>query len=135
MTPGTQSGLDPFTRQKAVLLTTYRRDGRPGATPVSIAVDGTHAYIRSYQKSLKTRRLRRNPAALIAPSDMRGNPLPGPELPVRLRLLEPGGTEERHARRLLRRKYPLLHGAVVPLTHRLLRRRTGRTVHFRADPR
>ena len=32
--------LAPFVRQKTVVLTSYRRDGRPVCTPVSIAVDG-----------------------------------------------------------------------------------------------
>ncbi|WP_200211377.1 hypothetical protein [Micromonospora coerulea] len=41
-----------------------------------------------------------------------------------------GGAEYRAAGRSLRRKYPVLHGVLVPLTHRLVRRRTGRTVHF-----
>jgi uncharacterized protein len=29
--------LEPFVRQQTVLLTTYRRDGSPVGTPVSIA--------------------------------------------------------------------------------------------------
>src|SRR6185312_11451640 len=32
--------LVPFARQKTIRLTTYRKDGRPGTSPVSIAVDG-----------------------------------------------------------------------------------------------
>lgn len=35
--------LARFARQKTVLLTTYRRDGTPVATPVSIAVAGVRA--------------------------------------------------------------------------------------------
>ncbi|BCB91633.1 hypothetical protein Psuf_089460 [Phytohabitans suffuscus] len=64
--------LAPFARQKTVLLTTYRRDGRPGASPVSVAVDGDRAFVRSFERSLKTRRLRRDPRAVIAPSTGRG---------------------------------------------------------------
>lgn len=122
--------LAPYVRQKTVLLTTYRRDGRSGATPVSIAVDGGHAYVRSFEKSVKTRRLARDPRGLVAPATALGN-RPGRPLPVRLRRLEHGGAENRHAARTLRTKYPMLHGVLVPLMHRaLLRRRTGRTVHF-----
>jgi hypothetical protein len=44
------------------------------------------------------------------------------------------GAEYRQAARALARKYPLLHGVLVPLTHRLARRKTGRTVHFELKP-
>jgi PPOX class probable F420-dependent enzyme len=122
--------LAPYVRQKTVLLTTYRRDGGSGATPVSIAVDGAHAYVRSFANSVKTRRLARDGRALVAPATALGN-RPGRPLPVRLRLLERGGEEDRHAARVLRPKYPLLHGVLVPLMHRtLLRRKVGHTVHF-----
>jgi len=123
----TVPGLAPFVRQKTVQLTTYRANGRPGASPVSVAVDGDRAFVRSFEKSLKTRRLRRDPRAAIAPSNGRGR-VTGPEVPVTMRLLH--GEEERHARRVLRAKHPFLHGVAVPLTHRLGRAKTGRTVHF-----
>ena len=32
--------LEPFVRQRAVVLVTYKRDGTPVSTPVSIAVEG-----------------------------------------------------------------------------------------------
>lgn len=119
-----------YVRQKTVLLTTYRRDGRSGSTPVSIAVDGEHAYIRSFANSVKTRRLNRDPRVLLAPSTALGK-RPGSQLPARLRRLEHGGTEDRHAAKLLRTKHPLLHGVMVPFMHRtLLRRKAGYTVHF-----
>lgn len=136
--------LAPYVRQKTVLLTTYRRDGRSGRSPVSIAVDGDHAYIRSFEKSVKSRRLRHDPAARIVPCSGRGTPLEesaagegGPaseELALRLRRLTPGSAEERRARQLLRTKYPVLHGVLVPTVHRVLRGRTGATVHFVAVP-
>lgn len=122
--------LAPYVRQKTVLLTTYRRDGRSGATPVSIAVEDEHAYVRSFVNSVKSRRLARDPRALVAPATALGN-RPGHPLPVRLRRLERGGAEDRHAARTLRTKYPMLHGVLVPFMHRtLLRRTTGGTVHF-----
>jgi PPOX class probable F420-dependent enzyme len=130
----TGPALAPYVRQKTILLTTYRKDGSPGSSPVSIAVDGDRAYLRSYHNALKTRRLLRNPAAQTAPSTARGRPT-GPPLPVRLRLLEdPAGN--RHAARLLTAKYPVLHGLLVPLAHKVvMRRRTGGTVHFELSPR
>ncbi|BCB77377.1 PPOX class F420-dependent oxidoreductase [Phytohabitans flavus] len=123
--------LAPFVRQKTVQLTTYRRDGRSGASPVSVAVDGDRAFVRSFEKSLKTRRLRRDPRAVIAPSTGRGH-VTGPGVPARMRLLH--GEEDRYAARLLRAKHPFLHGVAVPLTHRLARGKTGRTVHFELVP-
>ncbi len=98
---------------------------------MSIAVDGDHAYIRSFESALKTRRLRRDPTARIAPGTGRGRPT-GPATGARVRLLD--GPEARHAARLLAAKYPLLHGVAVPLAHRALRRRLGRTVYFQVEP-
>lgn len=127
----TDARLAPFVRQKTVSLTTYRKDGRPGRTPVSIAVDGDRAYLRSFEKSLKTRRLQRDDRVEVAASTGFGTVTATPTT-GRMRRLE--GAEYRHAARLLRRKYPLLHGIVVPFSHRVGRRKTGRTVHFELLP-
>lgn len=56
----------------------------------------------------------------------------GAPLCARARRVE--GAEHRHAARLLTRKYPLLHGVVVPLSHRLGRAKFGRTVHYELHP-
>ncbi|NIJ12360.1 PPOX class probable F420-dependent enzyme [Saccharomonospora amisosensis] len=125
--------LARLLRQKTVVLTTYRRDGTPGRTPVSIAVEGEHAYLRSFEKALKTRRLARDPKAEVAPSDGLGRTIAGPAVAGRVRRLD--GARARHAASVLRRKYPLLHGLLVPAAHRVLRARTGRTVHFEFTPR
>jgi PPOX class probable F420-dependent enzyme len=114
-----------------VVLTSYRRDGRPVGTPVSIAVDGDRAVVRSFEKAWKTRRIRRNPAVEVSPSTARGRPT-GPAIHAQARRLE--GVEASHAARLLAAKHPLLHGLLVPLTHRLGRAKTGRTVHFELTP-
>jgi PPOX class probable F420-dependent enzyme len=127
----TSPELARFVEQKTVVLTSYRRDGTPVPTPISIAVDGASAVVRSYLKAGKVRRIRHNPVVELAPSTMRGKPT-GDPIRAELRLLS--GTESRQAARLLRRKYPLLHGVVVPLSHRLMRAKTGRTVHFRLVP-
>jgi PPOX class probable F420-dependent enzyme len=120
-----------FARQKTVLVTTYRTNGAPGSTPVSIAVDGDHAYLRSFEKAVKTRRLQRNPLVEVAPSTARGKAT-GPAVRAEARLLD--GDESRYAAHLLARKHPLLHGLLVPLGHRALRSKTGRTVHFELSP-
>jgi PPOX class probable F420-dependent enzyme len=123
--------LAPFNRQKTVVLTTYRRDGTPVGTPVSIAVDGAHAYVRSFEQAWKTRRIRNNAAVMIAPATMRGVAT-APAVPATARRL--ADAEHRRAAHALARKYPLLQGVLVPLMHRLGRAKTGRTVHFELTP-
>jgi PPOX class probable F420-dependent enzyme len=106
----------PFAQQRTVLLTTFRRNGTPVGTPVSIAVAGDRAFFRTYDKAWKSKRLRRNPAVTIAPSTVRGKPT-GPAIHAQARLLN--AAEATEAARALARKHPLLHGFLVPLAHRL----------------
>jgi PPOX class probable F420-dependent enzyme len=125
--PAASAALAPFSRQKTVLLTTYRRDGTPVGRPVSIAVDGGRAYVRSPERAWKARHIRRNPVVSLAPCTARGTPT-GPAVTATARRLS--GAEHKRAARALARKYPMLQGVLVPLTHRLGRAKTGRTVHF-----
>jgi PPOX class probable F420-dependent enzyme len=101
----TDPALKSFTRQKTAVLTTSRGDGTPVHTPVSIAVAGDHAYIRSLEKAGKTKRIRNNPNVEIAPSNAHGTPT-GPALPAHARRLT--GPESHTAARALRHKHPLL---------------------------
>ncbi|MFE9694721.1 PPOX class F420-dependent oxidoreductase [Micromonospora sp. NPDC005806] len=117
----------PLLRQKTVVLTTYKRDGSAVPTAVSVAVVGERAYVRSFEKAWKTRRLRNNPRVTVAPSTTLGKPT-GAAVEAEARRLT--GAEYRAASRALSRKHPMLHGVLVPLMHRLGRARTGRTVHF-----
>jgi PPOX class probable F420-dependent enzyme len=110
------------------LLTSYRRDGTPIATPVSIAFDGDRAYFRTWDTAWKARRLRRNPNVQIAPSTFRGEQT-GPAVRARARLLT--GDEAQRARRALARRHPFLQGLLVPLGHRLMR---YRTLHYELIP-
>ncbi len=128
----TDRTLVPFVRQKTIRLTTFRKDGTPGTSPISIVVDGDRAYIRSFERAVKVRRMRRNPNVEFGPSTATGKPT-GVMQPGRVRLLE--GAEYRKAARLLRRKYPFLHGLVVPAMHRVMRFKIGRTVHAELIPR
>ncbi len=107
--------LDQFTRQRNVLLTTYRRDGTPVATPVHIAVDGGVAYIRTFDPSGKLKRMRRCADVEIAPSTVRGR-VTGASLRASARIL--AGEECAHAGRALAAKYPFLHGKLFPWYHR-----------------
>ena len=115
------ASLNVFDRQRTVLLTTYRRDGTPVSTPVHIALDGGRAFFRTWDTAWKAKRIRNNADVEFAPS---GKPT-GPALPARARILE--GMESAQAARALARKYPNMHGWIVPLIHRL---RGNKTVHF-----
>ena len=123
-----KQALGPFARQWAVLLTTYKRDGTPVGTAVNIVVEGDHAYFRTWDTAWKFRRIRNNPEGEFAPSTALGRPT-GPAIRARARILE--GEESAHASRLLARKYPVSHGVLVPLVHRLL---GYRTMHLELSP-
>jgi uncharacterized protein len=120
--------LEPFVRQKYVLLTTYRRDGTPVGTPVNIAVDGDRAFVRTWDTAWKVKRIRNNPEVEVAPSTIRGKPT-GSALHARARILE--GEESAYAGRAIARKHPILHGFLVPLVHRL---RRNKTMHIELTP-
>jgi PPOX class probable F420-dependent enzyme len=127
MNDATQT-LEPFVKQWAVLLTTYKRDGTPVGTAVNIAVEGDLAYFRTWDTAWKLRRIRNNPEVQLAPSTGRGKPTAPPIL-ARARVLE--GEDAARAGRLLARKYPALHGLLVPLVHRL---RGNKTMHVELTP-
>ncbi|GHO80101.1 hypothetical protein KSD_78720 [Ktedonobacter sp. SOSP1-85] len=123
MTNPTQA-LERFVRPKTILLTSYRRNGTSVGTPVHIAVNGEHAFVRTWDKTWKFRRIRNNPVVEIAPATWRGQPT-GPVIRAHARVLD--GSEALHAAHALARKYPVLHGFLIPLVHRL---RGYRTVHI-----
>lgn len=120
--------LKPLVRQRAVLLTTYRRDGRPVGTPVHLAIEDDRAYFRTWDTTGKPKRIRGNAAVGVAPSRMGGTPT-GAAIHARSRIL--AGDESAHAARALAHKYPILHGALIPLVHRL---RHYRTIHIELTP-
>jgi PPOX class probable F420-dependent enzyme len=124
----TGADLERFLEKKTALLTRYRRDGAPVGTPVTIAVEGSHAFVRTFDKAAKMKRIRRDPNVEVAPSTLLGRPI-GPSIWARVRLL--GGVEAEHAARLIARRQPVLQGALVPLFHRL---RRYRTIHMELTP-
>jgi uncharacterized protein len=113
--------LAPLRSAKTILLTTYKRDGTPVATPVSIAFAGDRAFFRSYDKAWKTKRLRNNAEVEVAASTLRGRPT-GPSVHARATLLD--GEQAHMAAQALARRHRVLQGLLVPLAHRLLRYRT-----------
>ncbi|MEU3921324.1 PPOX class F420-dependent oxidoreductase [Streptomyces sp. NPDC002659] len=126
----TTPGLIPFEKQWAVLLTSYKQDGTPVGTPVSIVVDGDHAYVRTYATSGKAKRMRNNPEIELAPCTARGKPT-GPAIKARVRLLDPGSEESQHASKMLLHEHPFMHGALVPIAHKVMR---DKTLHYEVRP-
>jgi PPOX class probable F420-dependent enzyme len=120
--------LCPFARHRTALLTTYKRDGTGVDTPVTIAVERDHAFIRTYDRAWKAVRMRNHPAVRIAPSTVGGRPR-GAALDARVVLLD--GAEAEHAARAIARRQPILQGVLVPLFHRL---KHYRTLHYRVTP-
>jgi PPOX class probable F420-dependent enzyme len=121
--------LEGLRDQRTVLLTSFKRDGTPVGTPVHIAFEGSKAYLRTYDKAWKFKRIRRNPEISLAPSTVRGVPT-GPAIQATARILD--GEEATPAARALARKYPILHGKLIPMAHRM---RGYKTVHMRVEPR
>jgi PPOX class probable F420-dependent enzyme len=121
------STLEPLRDTKTILLTTYKRDGTPVGTPVSVAFDGERAFFRSYDKAWKTKRLRRNPQVEVAPATLSGKPT-GPAIPARTRLLT--GDDARVAANALAGRHRVLQAIFVPFFHRLKR---YRTMHYELE--
>jgi PPOX class probable F420-dependent enzyme len=126
--PSAKEQLQLFVRQRAVLLTTYRRDGTPVGTAVNIAVEGDRAFFRTPHKTGKVKRLRNNPNVEIAPSTMRGKPI-APGIRAQARLLS--DEEAEIAAKAIERKYRIIQGILVPLAHRLTR---AKTLHYELAP-
>ncbi|TMF98900.1 MAG: PPOX class F420-dependent oxidoreductase [Chloroflexi bacterium] len=120
--------LEPLIHQRAVLLTSYRRDGTPVGTAVNMAVDGDRAFVRTPHRTGKVKRLRNNPNVEIAPSTFLGKAT-GPAIRAQARLLS--GDEAKYASGKLARKYRILQGILVPLAHRLTR---SKTMHYELTP-
>ena len=109
---------------RTVILETRKRDGSWVATPVSLVVADGHGYFRTYDAAGKAKRLRNFPDVRVAPGTARGKAT-GPFVAGSARLLD--GAEAEHARELLARKHPLLHGRLVPFAHR---RKGWTTLHY-----
>lgn len=115
------STLEPLKQTKTILLTTYKRDGTPVSTPVSIAFDGERAFFRSYDKAWKTKRLRNNSRVEAAPCSLRGKPT-GDLIAAQATLLD--DDQARTAADALARRHRVLQAIFVPFGHRLMRYKT-----------
>jgi PPOX class probable F420-dependent enzyme len=105
MPTGTGGGeLLVLGRSGTALLTTYRRDGTPVATPVSLALHAGRAYFVTAADSGKARRLARSGRVTLAPCTVGGVPT-GRSVTGRARLVE--GAQRGRPRQLLRPGGPL----------------------------
>ncbi len=98
-------GVEAIGEPKYILLTTFRRDGTPVATPVWCVRDGETLRVTTQGSSGKARRIRNNGQVTVAPCDMRGRPK-GPAVAATARIDDADRSTE--TARLIARRYGLL---------------------------
>lgn len=94
-----------LARARAMLLTTFKRDGTPVSSPVWFVIRDGAIWISTNSSSGKAKRLRRDSRVQFAPCTQRGRAT-GPTYEGRARFMTPD--ETRAAFRALRRRYLLL---------------------------
>jgi len=109
---------------KYLSLTTYRRDGSPVSTPVWFVEDEGRLFAITAADSYKAKRLRRNPAAMVAPCTASGK-LKAEAVPVVVAFLP--HAEWGRVDRLMAQKYRVDKMLVLPL-YRLVMRLRGKPV-------
>ncbi|WP_336085576.1 PPOX class F420-dependent oxidoreductase [Nocardia sp. SSK8] len=105
-----------------VLLTTFRKDGTPVATPVWAVARADKLYVWTVTDSWKVKRIRRNAEVTVQACNARGGDAHGAVVSGTARLLD--GTETEQVRSWLRRKY-WLTGPLVILGSNLRRGKDG----------
>jgi uncharacterized protein len=113
---------------KYLSLTTYRRDGTPVSTPVWFVEEEGRRFVTTAADSYKAKRLRRNPAALVAACTARGVPK-GEAMPVQVEFLP----ADAHARvdRLMAEKYRVDRVLILPI-YRLVMKLRGKPIDERS---
>ncbi|MFD8228841.1 PPOX class F420-dependent oxidoreductase [Streptomyces massasporeus] len=109
--------LDALGSGKYLLVTSYRKNGRPVATPVWVVRDGDALGVWTAADSWKVKRIRNRADVLVGPCDLRGNPT-GDQLPATAEICD-AATTARY-RQLIGRKYGLM-GRLTLLGSRLRR--------------
>ncbi|MFF5532732.1 PPOX class F420-dependent oxidoreductase [Streptomyces cinerochromogenes] len=109
--------LDRLGTGKYLLVTSYRKNGTPVATPVWVVRDGGTLGVWTAADSWKVKRIRRRADVLVGPCDLRGNPT-GDQLPATAEITDPATTAR--YRSLIARKYGIL-GRLTLLGSRLRR--------------
>ncbi|CAL9362187.1 PPOX class F420-dependent oxidoreductase [Streptomyces pilosus] len=116
-----EASLDRLGAGKYLLVTSYRKNGTPVATPVWVVRDGDALGVWTVADSWKVKRIRARGDVLVGPCDVRGRPTGG-QVPATAEICDPATTVR--YRRLLARKYGLL-GRLTLLGSRLRRGSDG----------
>ena len=110
---------------KYLSLTTYRQDGSPVSTPVWFVEEDGRLFVTTAADSYKAKRLRRNPAAMVAPCTARGVPK-GDAIPVQVEFLP--DAEHDRVDRLMAEKYRVDRILILPI-YRLVMKVRGKPVN------
>ncbi|MFC9116487.1 PPOX class F420-dependent oxidoreductase [Streptomyces sp. NPDC052492] len=106
---------------KYLLLTSFRKNGTPVATPVWVVRDGDALGVWTAADSWKVKRVRARGDVLVGPCDVRGNPT-GDQVPATAEVCD-ADTTARY-RELIARKYGVM-GRLTLLGSRLRRGASG----------
>jgi PPOX class probable F420-dependent enzyme len=109
--------LEQLSAGKYMLVTSYRKNGTPVATPVWGVRDGDTLGVQTQADSWKVRRIRARGDILVGPCDLRGNPT-GDPVPATAEITD-AATSARY-RSLIARKYGII-GRLMILNSRLRR--------------
>lgn len=108
------SDLTRFSGEKYLNLETFRKSGKGVKTPLWFSEEGGVMYARTFEKTGKIKRLRREPRVRVVPSDARGTP-GGDWMDAEARIVEANSEEARRANRLLNNKYCLMKRLMEPV--------------------
>ncbi|MFF1301408.1 PPOX class F420-dependent oxidoreductase [Streptomyces sp. NPDC058307] len=97
--------LERLGAGKYLLLTSFRKNGTPVATPVWVVRDGDALGVWSAADAWKVKRIRARQDVLVGPCDVRGNPT-GDQIPATAEICD-AATTARY-RQLLARKYGIV---------------------------
>lgn len=94
--------IDDLKGRKYCVLVSYRKNGQPMPSPVWFGVADSKLYFHTSPDGHKIKRIRNNPAVLVAPCDTRGKPL-GPPFAGKAHVVD--DAEEAVAERALKSNY------------------------------
>ncbi|MFE0451174.1 PPOX class F420-dependent oxidoreductase [Streptomyces sp. NPDC058914] len=115
------TALDTLAAGKYLLITSYRKNGSPVATPVWVVRDGDTLGVWTAADSWKVKRIRARGDVLVGPCDLRGRPT-GRQVPATAEICD-AQTTARY-RSLIARKYGIT-GRLTLLGSRLRRGLNG----------
>jgi PPOX class probable F420-dependent enzyme len=117
------SSLDARFPGRYVSLTSFKRDGSAVATPVWFVIEDGRLLVNTDPQSFKAKRIRRNPAVMIAPCTASGR-LRGDPVPARAEFLP--NSELECVKQLMARKYRIDRVLILPIYRAVQRLRGAR---------